>query len=288
MHVAGDVEAVSRNQRHVSQLSLLLPNFVFHRVPYNVGLIVNLVPATIHHVRNVKQERLLAFYSKIQTYKRFKRTILYYDTHTQSTYKRFKRTILYYDTHTHSQHTKGSKERFFIMTHTHSQHTKGSKERFFIMTHTHSLHNFWGNPVVNYIKLQNDTQATVTQFKTMKNQMRSSFFDRFEPFNCICVKINKRSFEPIMCLIKHVNYDFNPPPPPPPPTHTHNLAAARFPLTFPAPPPPPPTHTHTHTRSYPSSHSQQSASENVSSKKKTSGTASSTSERVRVAQRRQK
>ena len=61
VQVAGDVEAVSRSQRHVSQLSLHLPNFVFLRVPYNAGLSVKLVPANIQHVRNLKQERLLAF-----------------------------------------------------------------------------------------------------------------------------------------------------------------------------------------------------------------------------------
>ena len=47
VQVAGDVEAVSRNQRHVSQLSLHLPISVFHSVPHNVGLIVKLVPANL-------------------------------------------------------------------------------------------------------------------------------------------------------------------------------------------------------------------------------------------------
>ena len=62
MQVAGDVEAVSRNQRHVSQLSLLLPIFVFLCVPYNVGLTVHVVPANIPDVNyddyflNLKQQ----------------------------------------------------------------------------------------------------------------------------------------------------------------------------------------------------------------------------------------
>ena len=75
------------------------------------------------------------------------------------------------------------------------------------MTQTHSLQLFWDSP---FVKLQNDTQTTVTRFKTMKNQMRSSFFIDLNRLTvCVCVKINKRSFEPLLCLIKHVNYDFN-------------------------------------------------------------------------------